>query len=60
MEALMFFVYAMIIFLLALLLCGTIVGYYFTKRKEFEVWKINAMIEYAMAVQKGQKSGTEK
>ena len=42
MWALEFFIYAMIIFLLALLFGGTLIGYWFTKKWEYEMRKLSA------------------
>ena len=42
-QVLLFFTYSLIVFLLAALLGGTMIGYYFTKKKEFELGKIKAL-----------------
>ena len=59
MEALQFFVYALIVFLLAMLLGGTMIGYYFAKKKEFEIGKIKAMAALVKGQKSGQISGTD-
>lgn len=43
MWAIQFFVYALIVTLLALLFGGTMVGYYFQKKFEFEMKKLVAI-----------------
>ena len=45
MWALQFFVYALIIWLLALCFGGTMIGYYFTKRMEYEANKAKNLSE---------------
>ena len=50
-QALLFFVYSMIVFLLAAMLGGALIGYYFTKKKEFELGRIKA---FGMLMNKSQ------
>lgn len=42
-EVLLFFCYSLIVFLLALVCGGTLIGYYFAKKKEYEFSKLTAL-----------------
>ena len=45
MWALQFFVYALIVLVLAMLFGGTMIGYYFMKRAEYEVTKAKTVAD---------------
>ena len=55
MWVLNFFICSLIVWLLLLLLGGTLIGYYFTKRREFEAGKIAAMKKLFKPSQNSEK-----
>lgn len=56
MWAIQFFVYALIVFLLATLMGGTLIGYYFTKKAELEMTNLKRL---SAAVQAAQEQKQE-
>lgn len=56
MWALQFFVYALIVWLLVMLLGGTMIGYYFTKKADYEVAKAQKLAEF---IRKNAEKNTE-
>ena len=54
-QVLLFFVYSMIVFLEVLLLGGTLIGYYFTKKREYEISKFSAILSAAKQGKNGEK-----
>lgn len=55
MEVLMFFLYAMIVFLLVLLLGGTLIGYYFQKKIEYDIRRVGAVCNSITAAKNAKK-----
>ena len=56
MWAVQFFVYALIVWLLMLALVGSSIGYYFTKKAEYEMNKIVKMAEVLKKKSEGSES----
>jgi len=59
MEVLMFFIYAVIIFLLALLLGGTLIGYYFQKKTEYQIKGVGIYSNAITSTFKSKIDGTK-
>ena len=59
MWALQFFVYALMVFLLTLLFGGTMIGYYFQKKYEYEMKKLVAVGKAITSAGNGARDGHE-
>ena len=57
MEVLLFFVEALIVFTLAVLFGGTMIGYYFQKRYEYEAKRLQAFGNALMKSKTDDKNG---
>ena len=60
MWAVQFFVYALIVFLLVMMFGGTMIGYYFAKKAEYEQAKTKGLAEaFRSAAQKAEHEMTK-